>query len=70
MSSEDAHILNDELAFVLKEESRDSNERESLKVQLNFVLNENDILKKKNDLDVILMENDVLSSRLNFVLKK
>ena len=47
-----------------------SNKRDSLKSQLDLVLNENKILKSKNDCDDVLKKNEVLSSKLEFVIKE
>ena len=41
-----------------------------MKSQLDFVLNENKILKSKNNCDEILKKNEALSSKLDFVLKE
>ena len=47
-----------------------SNERDSLKCQLELALNENKILKNNNTCDEILKKNEVLSSKLDFVVKE
>ena len=47
-----------------------SNERDSLKSQLELVLNENKILKNKNNCDDVLKKNEILSSKLDIVLKE
>ena len=39
-----------------------------MKVQLDLTLNENKILKDKNEFDHVLKKNEVLSSKLDFVL--
>ena len=41
-----------------------------MKSQLDFVLNENKILKNKNDCNVVLKKNEDLTSKLDFVLKE
>ena len=56
--------------MTLQERDEISNERDSLKSQLDLALKENEILKNKNDCDNVLKKNEVLSSKLNFVLKK
>jgi len=58
------------LNMILQERIEISNERDSLKVQLDLSLNENEILKSKNDLDHVLKKNEVLYSKLEFVLKE
>ena len=46
------------------------NERDSLKFQLDLALNENKILKNKNNCDEILKKNEALSSKLDFALRE
>jgi len=58
------------LDLVLKEKVEVSSERDSLKSQLDLILKENEILKSKNDLDVVLEKNNILSSNLEFALKE
>ena len=41
-----------------------------MKTQLELVLNENKILKNKNDCNEVLKKNEILSSKLNFVVKE
>ena len=72
-------------SFILKEEYKDlfsklnmtlqerdeiSNERDSLKFQLNLALNKNKILKNKNNCGDVLKKNEVLSSKREIVLKE
>ena len=54
----------------LQEKDEISNKRDSLKSQLDLALNENKILKNKNDYDNILKQNEILSSKLDFTLKQ
>ena len=58
------------LDVVLQEREEISNEKDSLKSKLGIALNENKILKSKNDCDDVLKKNDVLSSKLFFILKE
>ena len=54
----------------MQEKDEIANERDSLKSQLNLVLNENKILKNKNDCNNILKNNKILSSKHDIVLKE
>ena len=56
--------------MALQEKVEIFNERDSLKSQLDLALNENKILKSKNNCDEILKKNEALSSKLYFVLKE
>ena len=47
-----------------------SNERDSLKSRLDLALKENELLKSKNDCEIILKKNEKLSSKVDFVLKE
>ena len=58
------------LILILQERVEISNERDSLKVQLDLILNENKILKNENEFDLVLKKNEVSSSKLDFVLEK
>ena len=53
------------LNMALQERDEISNERDSLKSQLDFVLNEYKILKNKNDCNNVLKNNEILSSKLD-----
>ena len=55
--------------IVLQEKEEISNERDSLKSQLELALNENKFLKSKNDCDDVLKKNEVLSSKVDSVLR-
>ena len=57
------------LNHVLQEKEEISNERDSLKSQLDLALKENKVLKSKN-CETILKKNENLSSKVNFVLKE
>ena len=56
--------LSSKLDVALQERDEISSERDSLKSQLDLTLNENKILKNKNDCDEVLKTNEVLSSKL------
>ena len=56
--------------MTLQERVEISSERDSLKSQLNLALNENKILKNKNDCDDVLKKNEVLFSKLKIILKE
>ena len=58
------------LYSVLQERDEISNERDSLKSQLDLALKENEFLKNKNDCDDVVKKNKILSSKLDFVLKE
>ena len=58
------------LNMALQERDEISNEKDSLKSQLDLALNENKILKGKNNCDEVLKKNEDLSSKLDFVEKK
>ena len=58
------------LDLSLQEKVEISNERDSLKSQLDLALNENKILKGKNNCDKFLKKNEVLSLKLDFVVKE
>ena len=56
--------------MILQERVEISSKRDSLKSQLILALDENKILKNKNDRDIVLKKNEVLSSKLEIVLKE
>ena len=56
--------------MALQERDEISNERDSLKSQLELALTENKILKNKNDCENVLKKNKVLSSKIEFVVKE
>jgi len=58
------------LDLALQEKIEIPNERDSLKSQLELVLKENEILKNRNDCDIVLKKNEILSSKLDFVIKE
>ena len=58
------------LNLTLQERDEISNERDSLKSQLKLALNDNKILKSKNDCNDVLKKNEILSSKLDFVVKE
>ena len=58
------------LDLTLQERDEISIERDSLKSQLELALNENKILKSKNDCESVLKKNETLTSKLDFILKE
>ena len=56
--------------MILQEKVEISNERDSLKSQLDLALKENNFLKSKNDCETLLKKNENLSSKVDFVLKE
>ena len=54
----------------MQEKVEISNEKDSLKSQLELALKENEILKNRNDCESVLKKNEILSSKLDFVLKE
>ena len=52
------------LDLVLQEKVEISNECDSLKSQLELTLNENKILKNKNDCDIVLKKNETFTSNV------
>ena len=54
----------------MQERDEISSELDSFKSQLDLALNENKILKSKNDCEYILMKNKDLTSKFDFVLKE
>jgi len=62
--------LHARLDCVLQEKEEISNDRDSLKSQLELALKENNVLKSKNDCHAILKKNEKLSSKIDFVLKE
>ena len=54
----------------MQERDEISSESDSLKSQLDLALNENKILKTKNDCENVLKKNEALTSKLDFVLKE
>ena len=58
------------LDLILQEKVETANERDSLKSQLELALNENKILKNKNDCEIVLKKIEALSSKLDFVIKE
>ena len=55
--------------MVLQEKEEISNDRDSLRSQLDLALKENKILKSKNNCDDVLNKNEFLSSKVDFILK-
>ena len=62
--------LSSRLEIALQEWDEISSELDSLKSQLAIALNENKILKTKNDYENVLKKNEALSSKVDFVLKE
>ena len=62
--------MSSKLDVVLQEKFEISNERDSLKSQLELTLNENKILKNKNNCEIVLKKNEALSSKVDFVVKE
>ena len=58
------------LDLILQERDEISNERNSLKSQLDLALKENEFLKNKNDCNDVLKKNEILSLKLEIVLKE
>ena len=54
----------------MQERDEISNERDSLKSKLDLALNENKILKSKNDCENILKKNEDLTLKLDFIVKE
>ena len=63
-------VLFSKLDLALQEKVEISNECDSLKTQLELALNENKILRNKNDCNDVLKKNETLSSKLDFVVKE
>ena len=61
---EENEDLFSKLNIVLQDRVEISSKRDSLKSQLILTLDENKILKNKNDCDDVLKKNEVLSSKL------
>ena len=66
-SLEENKNLFSKLKMVLQEKDEISIERDSLKSQLDLALNENKILKNKNDCDIVLKKNEALTSKLEII---
>ena len=69
LNNENKNLLS-RLDMVLQEKVEISNERDSLKSRLELTLKENELLKSKNDCEIILKKNEKLSSKVDFVLKE
>ena len=67
---EESKNLSSRLEIALQERDEISSERDSLKSQLDLALNENKILKNKNDYENVLKKNKDLTSKLDFLLKE
>ena len=59
--------LSSKIDIVLQERVKISSERDSLKAQRDLILEENEILKNKNNCNDVLKKNENLSSKLEII---